>query len=220
MSRNRPSRFLAFLRKFEFSNLKSDLSNLKSKRPDRNTEPVSLDLQLATSNSQLLDDGERSAFTIVEVLTVVSIIAILLGMVGAASHAARQKAYRAQAATEAGEIANACRAFWIASGNWPNGPYWPGGEGMAGQTTKIDKNGPIYNSLVGKDRKLNPVGTVFLQFDENRFDDGGAYSDPWGNAYEISFAEVNDDNTITHHFRTSVTFPMRNRREYYGNQFE
>ncbi len=157
----------------------------------------------------------RSAFTIVEVLTVVSIIAILLGMVGAASHTARQKAYRAQAATEAGEIANACRAFWIASGNWENGPYWPGGAGMAGTTAKIEKDQDIYNALVGK----NPAKTVFLQFDESRFDDDNAYSDPWGNAYEISFAEVRD-STITHHFKTSVTFPMRNRHEYYGNQFE
>ena len=164
--------------------------------------------------------GRRAAFTIVEVLTVVSIIAILLGMVGAASHAARQKAYRAQAAAEAGEIANACRAFWIASGNWKNGPYWPGGTGMAGHSgQKIFKDGEIYNSLIGKDGKLNPAKTVFLQFDENRFDDDGAYSDPWGNAYEISFADVKE-STITHHFKTSVTFPMRNRREYYGNQFE
>ena len=180
--------------------------------------------QLATCNTRR---ATRAAFTIVEILTVVSIIAILLGMVGAASHAARQKAYRAQAVTETGEIANACRSFWIASGNWVDdngkkvGPYWPGGPGMAGQSSvRIEKGGDIYNSLIGKDRKLNPAGTVFLQFDENRFDDGNAYSDPWGNAYEISFAEVNDDYKITHHFKTSVTFPMRNRREYYGNQFE
>ena len=205
MSSNRPSRFLAFLRKFELSNLKFGLSNLKS--------------ELATCISQRPDDGERrSAFTIVEVLTVVSIIAILLGMVGAASHAARQKAYRAQAATEAGEIANACRAFWIASGNWDKGPYWPGGKNMAGKpSVKINKGGEVYNALVGK----NPAKTVFLQFDESRFDgENNSYADPWGNAYEISFADVNDENKITHHFKTSVTFPMRNRREYYGNQFE
>ena len=184
---------------------------MKSKLPTLNS-------QLATRKSQLPDDGKRrSAFTIVEILTVVSIIAILLGMVGAASHAARQKAYRAQAATEAGEIANACRAFWIASGNWDKGPYWPGGASMAGQSNvKIIKDQGIYNALLGK----NPSKTVFLQFDDTRFDgEGNSYADPWGNAYEISFAGVKE-STMTHHFKTTVTFPMRNRREYYGNQFE
>ena len=166
--------------------------------------------------SSIFGDGERrSAYTIVEVLTVVSIIAILLGMVGAASHAARQKAYRAQAEAEVGEIANACRAFWIASGNWDGGPYWPGGKGMAGTTVTISKGDPVYNALSGQ----NPTKTVFLQFDEARFEgNGGGYLDPWGNSYEITFRPP-QDNSITHHFKTSVTFPMRNRHEYFGKDF-
>ena len=154
------------------------------------------------------DVGERrSAFTIVEVLTVVSIIAILLGMVGAASHTARQKAYRAQAETEVREIANACRAFWIASGSWKDGhPYWPGSSG------EVDKK--LCDVLAGD----NPAKAVFLQIDEARFDEEGKYCDPWGQPYEITFKPPTSENKITHHFKTSATFPMRNRNTYYGKE--
>lgn len=149
--------------------------------------------------------ARRSAFTIIELLAVVSIIAILMGMIGAAAYTARQKGYRAQAATEVHELANACRAYWIAFGKWP---------GSSGAVTR-----EVYRALTG----INDTGTVFLQFDETRFTEGddGAFLDPWGHAYELKFDSPDaNENTIQHHFHSSVTFPMRNRREFYGHLFE
>ena len=161
---------------------------------------------LLPSTSQVR--APRAAFTIIELLAVVSIISILMGMIGAASYAARQKAYRAQANTEVREIANACRAYWIAFGTWPGG--------MSGTTETIKKGGAIYNALTGN----NPTKVVFLQLDEERFEgDGGDYLDPWGNAYEVTFNKT-EESTLTHHFSTAVTLPMRNRHEYYGKQFQ
>ena len=152
----------------------------------------------------------NAAFTIIELLAVISIIGILVGMVGSAAYAARQKAYRAQAEAEVREIANACRSYWMASGSWKGGSRWPGSEGS------IARGGDIYNAFTGQ----NPSKTVFLKFDEQRFDgDAGDYLDPWGNPYKVEF----DSSKVVERkqkFSSSVTFPMRYRYEYYGNQFQ
>ena len=154
--------------------------------------------------------GRQSAFTLIELLTVVSIIAILLGMAGAAAYAARQAAYRSQAQAEVREIANACRAYWVASGSWKGGARWPGASGT------IKHDGDLYRALTGD----NPGQAVFLAFDEERFDgDEGEFLDPWGNPYEINFDKTTEIST-KHFFSSSVTFPMRNRHEFYGHQFE
>ena len=165
-------------------------------------------LQTATSDQRTatLRRASRAAFTIIELLTVVSIIAILLGMIGTASYAARQKAYRAQASAEVREIANACRSYWIASANWKNGSRWPG-----------SNDGSLYNNLLGKDQD-NTYHAVFLQFDEQRIENG-QFLDPWGNPYRVSGGDT-DVHRTTHIFSASVSFPMRNRYEYYGKQFK
>lgn len=153
--------------------------------------------------------NNRSAFTLIELLAVIAIIGILAGMIGSAAYAARQSSYKAQAAAEAREIANTCRTYWMASGSWRGGSTWPGESGT------ISKGGAIYKAFTGD----NPAKTVFLEFDEQRFDgDGGDYLDPWGNPYEVTF----DKETViqrTQKFSSSVTFPMRYRFEYYGKLF-
>ncbi len=152
----------------------------------------------------------RSAFTIIELLPVTPIIAILMGMAGTASYAAKQSSYRSQAQAEVREIANACRAYWIASGSWNGGARWPGASGT------ISRGGSMYNALTGD----NPGQAVFLAFDEQRFDgDEGDYLDPWGNPYVVTFDKTMEVST-KHHFSSSVTFPMRNRYEYYGKLFQ
>ena len=152
-----------------------------------------------------LSTYRRSAFTIVELLTVVSIIAILMGMVGSAAYAARQASYRSQAQAEVREIANACRAYWIASGSWNGGARWPGASGP------IERDGAMYKALTGN----NPAKTVFLALDSTQ----DVYCDPWGNPYIVTFDKTTEVST-KHHFSSSVTFPMRNRYEYYGKLFK
>ena len=153
--------------------------------------------------------GAVRGFTLIELLAVIAIIGILAGMIGSASYAARQSSYRAQAEAEAREIANACRTYWMASGSWQGGSSWPGGSGP------ISKGGTIYKAFTG----VNPSKTVFLEFDEQRFEgDGGDYLDPWGNPYEVTF-DKEHVVTRTQKFSSSVTFPMRYRYEYYGKLF-
>ena len=161
----------------------------------------------------------NAAFTIIELLAVISIIGILVGMVGSAAYAARQKAYRAQAEAEVREIANACRSYWMASGSWKGGSRWPKSGDEGSNWIPISKGGNgkiIYDAFTGE----NPSKTVFLKFDEQRFaGDAGEYCDPWGNPYEVKF----DSSKVVERkqkFSSSVTFPMRYRYEYYGNQFQ
>ena len=149
----------------------------------------------------------------------VSIIAILMGMIGTASYAAKQASYRSQAQAEVREIANACRAYWIASGSTKAGARWPGSSGS------IVHNGNIYQQLAGRAKDGLPGHVVLLAFDEQRFDadkangDGGEYLDPWGNPYQVKFQE--DSPPPPHQkFIATVTFPMRNRYEYYGRLFK
>lgn len=152
-------------------------------------------------------DSLRSAFTLVELLTVVSIIAILLGMVGSASYAARQSSYKSQARAEVREIANACRAYWIASGGWDDGPFWP----ASGGEHTIQRGNALGKALTGS----NPAKAVFLGLNAEEDE----FCDPWGNPYHVRFEGTQQTQT-THHFSSSVTFPMRNRHAYYGRQFE
>ena len=160
----------------------------------------------------MTSSSNNSAFTIIELLTVIAIIGILTGMIGSAAYAARQSGYKAQAETEARELANACRSYWIASGSWRGGSQWPA-KGVGGEITK---DGAIYSALTGD----NPANTVFLEFDEERFEgDEGKYLDPWGNPYVVSF-EKTQKLPRKQKFSSSVTFPMRNRYEYYGCLFD
>lgn len=158
----------------------------------------------------ILSSNKTAAFTLIELLAVIAIIGILAGMMGGASYAARQSGYKAQADAEVREIANACRSFWMASGTWDGGSRWPGTG-----TQRITRNGPLYKALTGD----NPTKTVFLELDELRFDgEEGDYLDPWGNPYVVSFDNT-DTVTRKQKFSSSVTFPMRNRFQYYGEQF-
>lgn len=154
--------------------------------------------------------NRRSAFTLIELLAVITIIGILAGMIGSAAYAARQSSYRAQARTEAGEIANACRSYWMASGSWKGGSQWPGASGP------ITQGSDLYKHLTGD----NPSKAVFLEFDEQRFDgDGGDYLDPWGNPYKVVFGG-DEEISRSQKFASSVVFPMRNRYLYYGCLFD
>ncbi len=159
----------------------------------------------------MTSSSNKSAFTIIELLTVIAIIGILTGMIGTAAYAARQSGYKAQAEAEARELANACRSFWVASGSWKGGSRWPA-NGAGGTITK---GSSLYKELTGD----NPAKAVFLEFDEERFEgDNGEYLDPWGKPYRVSFEKTHEIKR-TQKFSSSVTFPMRNRYEYYGSQF-
>lgn len=153
--------------------------------------------------------NNRSAFTLIELLAVIAIIGILAAMFGSAAFSARQTAYRAQASTEARELSSACQSYWIASGAWEGGSRWPGESGT------VKKDSALYKALTGD----NPAKIVFMNFDEIRLDaDDNEFLDPWGHPYEVAFDPV-VPTTRVKKFSSSVSFPMRNRYQYYGKMF-
>ncbi len=149
-----------------------------------------------------------AGFSLIELLTVTAIIAILVGMIGSAAFAARHSAYRAKAQAEVRELANAMKSYWLAFGEWPEGVV-PGGPNNA---IAIGRH-----NLAGL-RGNNPRNIVFLELSDHQFgmaNDGRTdmFIDPWGNPYEMFFADAELERTSF--YRTTVAPPMANRYRHH-----
>ena len=152
----------------------------------------------------------RSAFTLIEVLTVISLLTVLLLATLPAFRSARSSAQRHEAASEAMEIASAALEFRRLYGSWPCEEEAKGGGTTltAGRNRASGDSGPGFNSynldigivvhvLPGDDdpdyRRYNPRAIPFLELSRSclrkKSGDAIAYPyDPWGNPYILVMA--------------------------------
>ena len=107
--------------------------------------------------------ARRSAFTLVELLTVIAIIGMLAGLVLGLSGYANRKAARSKAFAEMEKLENALEEFRVQNGSYPDGQPNP--------TAPTSMTNPVFfasfsNALPG-------------DFDFSEIHQ----TDPWGNAY-------------------------------------
>lgn len=148
-------------------------------------------------------DG-RSAFSLIEVLTVVMLLTVLLLATLPAFRAARATAQRHTAASEAMEIAGAALEFRRVYGSWPCEEE----AGKAGTLIKAGRNdiglgtydldvGMVVHTLLGDEahRKYNPRAIAFLELSRGclyaKPGETDAYPyDPWGRPYVMLMARA------------------------------
>jgi prepilin-type N-terminal cleavage/methylation domain-containing protein len=129
----------------------------------------------------------RRAFTLIELLVVISIIAILMTLLFPAVGSAINAAKKTQAKNDATQIATAINAFMSEYGKLPTDAT---GDINASQTTSTIMDA-LCPPTPSSPPALNPRGITFLEIPKakngkNGREDGGAYLDPWGQAYFIS----------------------------------
>ncbi len=164
----------------------------------------------------------RSAFTLIELLTVIAIIAILMGLLFPAIGTIKESARKTQAKNDVTNIVAAVKAYYTEYGKYP-----PVQEGAAASELDVivgdedaggvADNSALFNTLrsipeginASPEYKYNPKRIVFLEgkaaTDPTNpragFADGqnatkkGSFFDPWGKQYSIVI-DSNYDNVI------------------------
>jgi prepilin-type N-terminal cleavage/methylation domain-containing protein len=164
----------------------------------------------------------RSAFTLIELLTVIAIIAILMGLLFPAIGTIKESARRTQAKNDVTNIVAAVKQYYTEYGKYP-----PVQDGVATTNTDtvigekdaagIVDNSALFNTLrsipeginANPDHKYNPRRVVFFEGraatdPENPragFSDGqqatkkGCFYDPWGKQYCVVI-DTDYDNVI------------------------
>ena len=144
----------------------------------------------------------RTAFTLVELLTVIAIIAVLMGILFPTINSAIESAKKTQAKNDELQIVNAVKAYYTEYGKYPvdynsgNFTY----DGANGNT-----NDKLFNELrVNQYTTNNPRKIVFLEVPDAKKDgksgiqqtaNAGQWFDPWGNPYIIRI-DTDYDNVI------------------------
>jgi prepilin-type N-terminal cleavage/methylation domain-containing protein len=144
-------------------------------------------------------------FTLIELMMVLAIIGILMALVGNALWVMRKRADIARAATEAGELTKAWRAYWITYGAWP--PGVPAG----GSPEGVPMRGEIVKHLFPDG---NPQGLLFLDLNV----DAGVIKnqglkDPWDNYYHVYFGAITTFDEIDW-YETTIAMPNWKRYLY------
>ena len=145
--------------------------------------------------------GWRAGFTLVEMLVVVCIVTILVGLTANAAFSAQQKARKATATQECEQVAAAFKSYWLAKQAWPK--PWDSKSGVP-WTDLDEKNLEV---LRGKD------GTVYLDLNDDRIEDGQKFLDPWGHPYQVMI-DPERDIVVEDVFETVVSFPNQFFRYY------
>lgn len=143
---------------------------------------------------------KNSGFTVIELLVVTGIIAILMGMIGTSAFIARSQAYKAQARAETQQLMTSIKAIWIARQD--NKVPIPTGK------VKMTASNVEKFNIEGKDGTRN-----YLEIPSSRISEGG-YLDPWGNEYEYTIEEVEEEALPEEVYQIAVSFPNAERFYY------
>lgn len=131
-------------------------------------------------------------FTLIELLVVIAIIGILMALLFPAVGGALDAAKKAQAKNDVTQIATAVVAFETEYGRLPSS-----------STTDVegaDVRGDLLGALTASNDTLNPRKIVFIETQTWKKGkggiEGGAWKDPWGNAFKISM-DTGYDNRVS-----------------------
>lgn len=146
----------------------------------------------------------RSAFTLIELLTVIAIIAVLMGLLFPAIGGVKESARKAQAKNEAIGIVNAVKGYYTEYGKYPLLTGTSGGK-YTSDNDKLFNVLRAISGLSGEQLALNPRKISFIEVPSAKgtgaaqkagITTNGVFVDPWGNPYQIW---IDDDynNEIT-----------------------
>lgn len=136
--------------------------------------------------------SRRTAFTLIELLTVIAIIAVLMGLLFPAISGVKETAKKAQAKNDAVGILNAVKSYYTEYGKYPLAT--PGAD-----TEKGDISATLLQTLTATEpaspTMLNPRKISFMEIPAAKTNssgkepksglDGGTFYDPWGKSYQI-----------------------------------
>lgn len=122
----------------------------------------------------------RSAFTLMELLTVIAIIAVLAGLLFPALNASRRAAKEGKAKVQINQIQTALKAYYNEYAVWPSG-------------TQIT-NRVLWALALSGNATNNPRKIVFMEFKTGDTNSAGIL-DPWGQSFSFGF-DTNYDNSI------------------------
>ena len=148
----------------------------------------------------------NNGFTVIELLVVTGIIAILMGMVGTSAFIARSQAYKTQARAETQQLLTSIKAIWIARED-NKVPISVG-------TVKMTQAN-IDSFTVEKDGEKRS----YLEIPSSRLNEGG-YLDPWGNEYEYTIEETEEEELPEEVYQIAVSFHNAERFYYKNDNVE
>lgn len=126
-----------------------------------------------TQTKRFLQDSGRAGFTLAELLAVMLIISLLMTASFGSLFRARELAKRAKAEAELRELVNAWGQYYTTYWEWP---------ASVGNGREVDVTANLLAPLVDPSNGDNKYGIVFLNFSGT-----GAYKDPWGGTYKLTF---------------------------------
>jgi prepilin-type N-terminal cleavage/methylation domain-containing protein len=143
----------------------------------------------------------RTAFTLIEMLSVIAIIALLASVLLVWINAAKRRAKITIATAEVRDLSKAWKGYRQTYGKWPSG--------YDGKVMSMD--GAAMRILLGRNPAENPLNKKFLDVEAQAAIDYG-YRDPWDQLYKVDFSR-----TVTpgqDFYETTVQFPNRGRNAY------
>ncbi len=151
---------------------------------------------------------KRSAFTLIELLTVIAIIAILMGLLFPAMNSVKEAARKTQAKNDETQIVTAIKAYYTEYGKYPTNDTTDTVY-STNNNTVIDVLRNMTNGVTGN--TLNPRQILFLEAPavkdpttpKGGVTSAGVYYDPWGYTYSLEM-DADYNNQITNPYGSSA----------------
>lgn len=133
--------------------------------------------------------NKRTAFTLMELLTVIAIIAVLAGLLFPALTASRRAAKEGKARVQINHLSTALRAYYNEYALWP-------AKNADGTPNPAAPTGSVLwaSILSGNETNNNSRKIIFMGFKASETNALGIL-DPWNQPYHFGF-DTNYDNTI------------------------